>query len=200
MRRVRNHEAAHASRSRPRRIQSTWAEICSRRRDESHAAPEKASVCRRRAAEARYASSCGRPRGLRHGFRSLCPARRLGGGLFKDTQNLALKLRKVHGEHDAARMKDEIAAWRQEIDVATESLAHAALDAIAFVGLADDLADRETDARCRWSARISHDLRGEEPAHGRGLPLAAGGVGALIIGVLAQARARQRLALSRLGS
>jgi hypothetical protein len=49
-------------------------------------------------------------------FRGAC---RLGLGLFKDTRNLALKLREVHGEHDAARVQDEIEARGQEIDVAT---------------------------------------------------------------------------------
>ena len=121
-------------------------------------------------------------------------------GLFKDTQNLALKLREVHGEHDAARVKDEIEARGQQIDVAAEGLTHAALDAVALVSFADDFADRETDARSRRSSRALNDLRGQEPAHGSGLALAAGSVGAKVVSVLAQTRVRQSFALGRLGS
>jgi hypothetical protein len=125
-------------------------------------------------------------------------------GLLKDTQNLPLKLREIHGEDDAARVKDEIEARRQKINVAAESLAHAALDAVALVGLADDLADSEADARGNRSSRalkgLRGDLRGKEPAHGSGLALAAGSIGAQIVSVLAQARIRQSLALGWLGS
>ncbi len=43
-------------------------------------------------------------------------------------------------------MKDEVDARGEQIDVAAEGCAHAALDAIAIVGLAEDLACGETDA------------------------------------------------------
>ena len=73
-------------------------------------------------------------------------------GLFKDTQNLSLKLREFHGEHDAAGVQDEIEARGQEIDVAAQRLAHAALDAVALVGLADHFAYSEADARSSRSS------------------------------------------------
>jgi hypothetical protein len=96
-------------------------------------------------------------------------------------------------------VKDEIEARWKEIDVAAQSLAHAALDAVALVGLAHHFADGETDARrggkiCGFSFVR---LRREEPAHRGGLVLAAGCVGAHIVGVLAQARARQALTLDK---
>jgi len=87
--------------------------------------------------------------------------------------------------------------------VAAKSLAHAALDAVALVGFAHHFANGETDARrggkiCGFSfRRLRSDLRGKEPAHRGGLVLAAGCVGAHIVGVLAQARARQALTLDR---
>ena len=68
-------------------------------------------------------------------------------GLFKNTHNLRLKFRKFEGQHVAAGMEDEIETDRQQIDVAAQSLAHAALDAIAFVGFAQNFAHCEADAR-----------------------------------------------------
>ena len=67
--------------------------------------------------------------------------------MFQNTHNLRLKLRKFHGEHAAARMEDEIEAGGQQIDVAAQSLAHAALDAVALVSLAQHFAHGEADAR-----------------------------------------------------
>ena len=128
------------------------------------------------------------------------PPRRLGLGLFKDTQNLSLKLREFHGEHDAAGVQDEIEARGQEIDMAAERLAHAALDAIALMGLADHLTYSEANARNSRSSCALDCLRGQEPAHGGGLALAGGSVGAQVVGMLAQARIRQSLGLGRLGS
>jgi hypothetical protein len=63
--------------------------------------------------------------------------------LLKDTHNLRLKFRKFDGEHDAARMEDEIEALRQQVDVAAQGLAHAALDAVALMRLAQHLARGE---------------------------------------------------------
>jgi hypothetical protein len=127
-------------------------------------------------------------------------ARRLGMGLFKDTQNLALKLREFNGEHNAARVQDEIEARWQKIDVAAKNLAHAALDAVALMGLADDFADSEADARSRRSSCALKGLRGKKPAHGGGLALAAGSVGAQVVSMLAKARVRQSFTLGRLES
>jgi hypothetical protein len=93
-------------------------------------------------------------------------ARRLGMGLFKDTQNLALKLREFNGEHNAARVQDEIEARWQKIDVAAKNLAHAALDAVALMGLSQHFARGEANTRpglalCDELGR----LRSQEPAH-----------------------------------
>jgi hypothetical protein len=67
--------------------------------------------------------------------------------LMKDTHNLGFKFRKFESEDDPAGMKDQIAALRQQVDVATQSLSHAALDAIAFMGFTQNLARSEADAR-----------------------------------------------------
>ena len=129
------------------------------------------------------AGAAGRGSGL------LCAARRLGPGLLKNTHNLRLKFREFHGEHDAAGMKDQIEARGQQIHVAAQGLAHAALDAVALMGLAQHLARGEADARPQPEQLApSVRLRRQKPAHGCGLPLAAGRIGALIVGVLAQAR------------
>jgi hypothetical protein len=126
---------------------------------------------------------------------------RLDPGLFKDTYNLGFKLHKLH-EHDVAPwMEDEIETFRQEIDVPTESLTHAALDAVALMGFAKHLADGEADARSalrRGTCAIS-DLRRQKPAHVGRLTLSAGCVCTKEVGMLAQTRARQRLALAGLG-
>jgi len=128
----------------------------------------------------------------------------LGLGLLKDTHNFALKLREFHREDGPARMEDEIKARGQKIDVAAQSLAHAALDAVALVSLAHDFAYGKADARRSGSTRAFSCLRGclrrrrKKPAHRSGMPLAAGSVGAQIVGVLAQAGVRQSLARGRL--
>ena len=81
-------------------------------------------------------------------------SRRLGLCLLKDTHNLRLKFREFHGEHGAARMEDQIAALGQQIHMAAQGLAHAALDAVALMRLAQHLAGGEPDARaCRRAAR-----------------------------------------------
>jgi hypothetical protein len=129
-------------------------------------------------------------------------------GLLEDTHNLALKLREFHSEDGAARVQDEIEARGQKIDVAAQSLAHAALNAIALVSLAYDFAYGKADARRGGSERALSCLRGclrgwlrrrrQKPAHRSGVPLASGSVSAQIVGVLAQTGVRQSLALSRL--
>jgi len=115
--------------------------------------------------------------------------------LMKDTQNLRVKFREFNGHDETAGMKDEIKALRKQFDMATEAFAHAALDAVAFMGFADYLADGKSDTRAgrQRSACIGGCLPRHEPAHGRRLPFAAAGVGALIVGVLFQTRLGQRL-------
>jgi hypothetical protein len=46
-------------------------------------------------------------------------------------------------------MEDEVEANGKQIYVTAQNVAHAALDAIALVGLAEHLAGREPDARAR---------------------------------------------------
>ena len=53
---------------------------------------------------------------------------------MKDTYNLRLKFREFDGKHKAAGMEDQIKAPGQQVDMAAQGLAHAALDAIAFMG------------------------------------------------------------------
>ena len=76
-----------------------------------------------------------------------CDYGRFGMCLMKNTHNLRLKFRKFEGQDDSAWVKDQIASLRQQVDVAAQSLSHAALDAIAFMGLAQNLAGGETHAR-----------------------------------------------------
>jgi hypothetical protein len=116
---------------------------------------------------------------------------------MKETHDLCFKFGEFEGKDDAARMQDEVEAPGQQIDMAAESLSHAALDAIAFMGFAQHFADGETNARACGLA--GERLGSEKPAHGRGLAFAGGGVGALIIGVLPQAQRRERGARGWLG-
>ena len=120
---------------------------------------------------------------------------RLSPCLMKNTHNLGFEFREFEGHHRPARMQDQIEALGQQIHVTPQDLAHAPLDAIALMSLAQHFARGETDAgpgrHC--SARESRLLRREKPAHRSGLPLAAGGVGALIIGVPGEPRSGQRL-------
>jgi hypothetical protein len=72
---------------------------------------------------------------------------------MKNTHNLSFKFPKFDGENGAAWMEDEVAALGQQVDVAAQSLAHAALDAIALMGFAQDLAGSEANPRRFWLAR-----------------------------------------------
>jgi hypothetical protein len=65
---------------------------------------------------------------------------------MENTHNLTFKFRKFDAENGAAGMKDEVAALGQQVRVAAQCLAHASLDAIAFVGLAQHLAGSEANA------------------------------------------------------
>ena len=122
----------------------------------------------------------------------------IGLGLFKNTHNLRLKLRKFHGKHVAARMEDEIHSHGQQVGVAAQGLAHAALDAIALVGFAHHFAHSEPDARRRRNLGAGYRLWREEPTHRSRLPFTARGVGAHKIGVLTQPCTSQCLASSRI--
>lgn len=99
-------------------------------------------------------------------------------GLLKDTHDLRLKFHEFEGKHGAARMEDEIEAFREQLNVAAESLAETALDAIALVGLTEDFAGGEADPRrggtCVTSIAGMRLPRGKKPAHGRRLALASG--------------------------
>ncbi len=82
--------------------------------------------------------------------RLFCALRaRLGFCLLKDTHNLRLKFRKFDGEHRAAGMQDQVEAAGQQVQMAAQGLAHAALDAVALMRLAQHLARGEPDARTR---------------------------------------------------
>jgi len=132
---------------------------------------------------------------MRRWGRSKSPGR-FGSRLLKDTHNLGLKFRKIEREHRAARMEDKIATLREQRNVSPQGLAHATLDAIALMGLAHNFAGCESHTR-GWDDPVGLLFPwGKEPAHGGRLTLAACRVGALIISVLLQAQASQRLALN----
>jgi hypothetical protein len=86
-------------------------------------------------------------------------------------------------------MEDEIEADGEQVDVPAQRFAHAALDAIALVRFADNFPHGESNA---WTVS-RQGLGSEEPAHGRGLPFAGCGVGALVVSMLAQTRFCERL-------
>jgi len=71
----------------------------------------------------------------------------LSPGLFKDTHDLRLKFPKFHGQGNAARMKDQIAAGGEQVDVTTQIFANAALDAITLVRLSKHFARSQANAR-----------------------------------------------------
>jgi hypothetical protein len=119
-------------------------------------------------------------------------ARGLGACLLKETHNLGFEFGEFEVKDDAARMQDEVEARGQQIDMAAEGLSHAALDAIAFMGFAQNFAGGE--AHTRACGLGGGRLRRQKPAHGRGLAFAGGGVGALKIGVFPQAHRRERWA------
>ena len=125
------------------------------------------------------------------------PPRRFGICLVKDTHDLGFKFREIEAEDGAAGMEDEIAAGGQQVRVAAQDLAQAALDAVAVMGLAQDLAGGQADTRrggkMDRGQRARGGLRGQEPAHGSGLALAGGGVGALIVGMPGQTQAGKGL-------
>ena len=68
-----------------------------------------------------------------------------GAGLHKDTHDLGLQFRKIEHKYGTAGMKNQIRCRREEIQMAAKRLAHASLDAIALVGLAQDFAYGEPE-------------------------------------------------------
>jgi len=87
-------------------------------------------------------------------------------------------------------MKDQVAGRGQQVDVAAQSLFHAALDAVALNGPCRDLAGGEADARAArglgcGAAGICGARNQLMEADWR---LRLAGISALIVGVLAQAR------------
>ena len=115
-----------------------------------------------------------------------------GAGLHKDTHDLGLQFRKIEHKYGTAGMKNQIRCRREEIQMAAKRLAHASLDAIALVGLAQDLAYGEPEPWRMWSCA---GLGSEKPTHGCGLVLARASVSALEISMVAQAKRHQRLLL-----
>jgi len=92
-------------------------------------------------------------------------------------------------------MKDQIAACGKQGGVTAQNFAHAALDAIAFMGFPHDFPGCKSHPGAGGDSIGLLFPRCEEPAHGGGLALAARVIGALIISVLLQAQARQGSAL-----
>ena len=88
------------------------------------------------------------------GIRSRSHARRFGLGLLKDTHDLCLKFREFDCQYRAAGMEDQIAPCGQQINMAAQGLAHAALDAVALMGLAQHLAGGQPDARTGGQRRF----------------------------------------------
>ena len=108
--------------------------------------------------------------------------------LSKNTQKLALKFRVFDGENGAAGVEDEIESSGKELSALAQQIAHAAFDAIALVGGADDFTDGESDAGCGDRVR----LWSEKPACGCGLEFARDLVGGLIIGMTAKTKSGER--------
>ena len=133
-------------------------------------------------------------RGLRFGFRSgFGRAWALGwrksvfrgGGLdgAEDLAELAFEIGVREGEDDAAGVEHDIDGGAELGEVEADGLAHAALDAVAFDGAAEDLAGGEADV----GAIAGGSLQCGEVAEVAGVLLAGGGVDALIVSMLAQA-------------
>lgn len=86
-------------------------------------------------------------------------------------------------------MQHEVTTIGKQFDVAAQHFTHAALDAVALMGFAEHLAGRKSNAR----RTCGNSLGRKKPAHRRRLSLARIGVDALIVGVLLQADACERL-------
>lgn len=119
------------------RIQSMWEDICNRRGRESEW-PAKASVCRAREWPAEIAS-------WRRGFlRQACCIKL---SLMQDTHNFRFEFREFDRQDGSARMQNQVAPLRKQLNMAPQGFAHTSLDSIALVRLADNLPDSEPYAR-----------------------------------------------------
>jgi hypothetical protein len=154
--------------------------------DPANAAPAIASVDTWREWPKGCASLCWRF--LRH-------ACRLSPRLMEDTHNLSFKFPEFDGHHKPSRMQDEIEPRREQIHMPPQSLAHAPLDAIAFMRFAQHFARGQTHARPgrERSTGVGWPLPRHKPAHRCGLTFAADRIGTLIVGMSLQAHAGQRL-------
>jgi hypothetical protein len=88
--------------------------------------------------------------------------------LPKDAHNFCLKFGEFDGQHCAAGMENQIAALGKHLDVVAQDFAHAALDAVAFMGFADHFAHSKPNARL-GGVFIAGKRRlpgSKEPAHG----------------------------------
>src|SRR5271166_2843304 len=136
--------AGHGLQSRSRHTLNRWAQNGSRR-GRTNGGPAKASGDKGREWRAGYGSYS------RLGLARLRHPRRLGVCLLKNTYNLGLQFREFRAQHDAARVQDQVEALGQQLHMAADRLAHAALDAIAFMRLAQHLAGREPNTRTGYS-------------------------------------------------
>lgn len=109
--------------------------------------------------------------------------------LLENTHNLRIKFRELERQHRSMRMKDQVVAARQLVDMPPQNLAKPTLNPIALVRWTEDLADSKSDSR---ASRLT--LCRQEPAHRCGTTLPSFSVYALKIRVPAQPRAGQRSA------
>ncbi len=74
---------------------------------------------------------------------------RTGGISFRlreDMNYLCFKFREIQGQHRTPRVQNQIASLRQQVEMTAQRLAHAALDAIAFVRFTQYFAGGESHA------------------------------------------------------
>ncbi len=81
------------------------------------------------------------------------------------------------------RMEDQVTTCRKVLNVTSQRLAQPSFDAIALVGLSEDLSDSEPYS---WAA-CRGGLRSQKPTHRRRSVFPPIRIGELIVGVLAQA-------------
>ena len=103
-------------------------------------------------------------------------------GLSKNTHDFCFEFREFDPKDGTAWMKDQVASRGEQIDMAAQHFAHAALDAIALVGFPEHFACSQSNTRpgngfCLWR---------NKPAHRGRLAFATCGIHTLIVGVLAQ--------------
>src|SRR5215469_868677 len=143
MRRARCRAAAHAWRWPGRRTPSRWAGTCIRRRRGSEPRAT-ASAGRRREVRAECGSLCWLGDGFAHVLSGR--ARGIRPCLIQDTHDLGFKFREFDCEHGTPGMEDQIDAGGDQAGVAPQGFAHAALDAVTLVRLAEHAACGEAYA------------------------------------------------------